>query len=403
MILASPEHLLDTLPCGYIIFDDRGVIEYANKTLLETVGYTAGDMTGMAIERILTVSSRIFYQTHLFPLLSMQGAVSEIFLTLKSSGGTHIPVMLHGKREDIGSGMRSICTVSTVWERKKYEKQLIESRQAYQKALEDNIVLQGLAGRLQTEQQKLDRKVVEATRRKHEYLQLGKVLMHDLQEPVRKIGYYFDRILSTQGTGAHSENEGMLAKISKSVARLRHLTDSIQRFVASEDDLDEVTALTTEQVIAKDFRTVTGITDFNIQIEGSVSFEGRPTLFAALFYELITNAVRFRKPDTPLIVNARSLIVQENAFQGTVDKYLYTDHVQIEFSDNGTGFDQRFASYIFGLFNKIEGDTEGVGLGLALCEQIIGRHHGRLSARSVPGGGTTFTILLPVIQPKTDI
>ena len=325
--MALPDHLLDTLPCGYVIFDDRGAIEYANKTLLATVGYTAAELKGMAIEQILTVSSRIFYQTHLFPLLSMKGAVSEIFLTLKSSGGARIPVMLCGKREDLGSGMRSVCTVSTVLERQKYEKQLIESRRAYQKALEDNLVLQQLAGRLQDQQQKLDHKIVEATRRKHEYLQLGKVLMHDLQEPVRKIGYYFDRVLSEQGTDPDSENHRMLAKISKSVARLRQLTDSVQRFVTSEDNQNQVTALTTEQVAneaAADFKTVTGITDFELQIEGSVGFQGRPALFATLF----------------------------------------------------------FASYIFGLFNKIEGGTDGVGLGLALCEQIIGRHRGRISARS---------------------
>jgi phosphoserine phosphatase RsbU/P len=402
--LDDSRHLLDTLPCGYIIFDDRGEIHYANKTLLDMVGRL--EIEGTGIEELLTVPSRIFYQTHLFPLLAMKGVVSEIFLTLQASDGSRVPVMLNGKREDTGNGMRSICTVSTVWERQKYEKELIASRQQYQKAHEDNQVLKELTARLQDQQQELDRKIVELSRRKQEYLQLGKVLMHDMQEPIRKIGFYFDKVLSGFSQQAGSTSDQMLVKISKSVARLRQLINSAQRFVASEDEGGPVTLLSTEKLIrdaADEFITLTGIDDFELQIEGSVSFEGRGPVFTTLIFELISNAVRFRKKDMPLIISVRSLIVQENSFLLTADKYHYTDHVQIEFGDNGVGFEQRFATYIFGLFNKLESDGDGVGLGLALCEQIVSRHHGKISARSAVGSGSKFTIVLPVVQPKQPV
>lgn len=119
-----------------------------------------------------------------------------------------------------------------------------------------------------------------------------------------------------------------------------------------------------------------------------------------MFYELIANAVRFQKFDVRPAIRVRSLIVEENTFQGTANKYRYTDHVQIEFSDNGVGFKPEHSTYVFGLFNKLDSKSEGVGLGLSLCEQIVSRHHGKITARSTPDQGTTFMILLPLVQPK---
>ena len=74
---------LDLLPCGVLRFDDRGTVVAANATLHDMLGYAPGEIEGRHVERLLTVAGRIFYQTHLFPLLRLHGAAREIFLLLR--------------------------------------------------------------------------------------------------------------------------------------------------------------------------------------------------------------------------------------------------------------------------------------------------------------------------------
>src|SRR5690349_8639396 len=87
--------LLDTAPCGFLSVRDDGAISFANRTLLGWLGQLLDDLQGQNIDTILPASGRIFYQTHLFPLLRMQGHVEEVYLPLLHKDGSSIPMLMN--------------------------------------------------------------------------------------------------------------------------------------------------------------------------------------------------------------------------------------------------------------------------------------------------------------------
>ena len=89
------DELLDTAPVGLLSFDDDGRITLVNRTLLDLLGHAPGELEGRSVESILTVAGRIFYQTHLFPLLRLSGLVEEVYVSLRARDGADVPVLLN--------------------------------------------------------------------------------------------------------------------------------------------------------------------------------------------------------------------------------------------------------------------------------------------------------------------
>ncbi|MFT7425744.1 MAG: sigma-B regulation protein RsbU (phosphoserine phosphatase), partial [Algoriphagus sp.] len=398
------DHLLQSLPCACLAFDDKGKIEFVNAFLCEALGYSAEELTGQRFEQILTISSRMFYQTHFFPLLRLNGKVSEIFLMLRSKTSQSIPVIVNGSREIIGEQMLNVCACFTVWERQKYENELLESNKVLQKALEENAMLDSLKNDLESHQQKLDQQISVLIQRSNEYVQLNKVLSHDLQEPIRKIGIFADILFNTEKVSADSQLSAYTQRIRETVERLRDLTSCLQQFVNVESQDEkfmpiELGALIKEATYAA--KEATGYADFAIEIAELPWVEGRGTQFVMLFTELIKNAIENRKDITRLHIEVRATIVEENSYHASKNKYRYTDHLRLEITDNGMGFEKKYSTYVFGLFNKLNAESKGMGMGLALCKQIVSNHYGAISIQTEEGVGCTVIVTLPLHQPET--
>ncbi|MBD0325153.1 MAG: PAS domain-containing protein, partial [Pyrinomonadaceae bacterium] len=92
------DDLLNTAPCGFLSFSDDGVILIVNSTLLESLGYALRELQGKNFESFLPVASRIFYQTHFFPLLKLHGKAEEIYLSLRANSGAEVPVLVNAVR-----------------------------------------------------------------------------------------------------------------------------------------------------------------------------------------------------------------------------------------------------------------------------------------------------------------
>src|SRR5687768_5566637 len=114
------EDMLDTAPCGFISFADDGTILRVNTTLLELLDYGRDELVGRHVEHILTTGTRIFYQTHWFPLLRLQGSAEEIFLMLRSKAGDEVGVLVNAVRRDRAPAEYD-CVIMRVRERQKYE------------------------------------------------------------------------------------------------------------------------------------------------------------------------------------------------------------------------------------------------------------------------------------------
>jgi signal transduction histidine kinase len=132
---------------------------------------------------------------------------------------------------------------------------------------------------------------------------------------------------------------------------------------------------------------------------------------------LIANGLKFRKPEEPPLVRVSARWIadphhaagEDTAGQGGAGQAAAgngaqagASHCELTVSDNGIGFEQVYSDRIFELFQRLHGrnEYEGTGMGLAICRKIVERHGGSISARSTPGQGAEFVIILPLKQSE---
>src|SRR5215210_204847 len=130
----DPGALLAALPCGVVSFDDEGRVLFTNATLRAMLGYAEEELEGAHVEKLLTVAGKIFYQTHLFPLLRLHGAAREIFLLLRSKAGTDVGALANVTRSEHEGRTVNHCVLMEVQERRRYEEELLRARQAADRA-----------------------------------------------------------------------------------------------------------------------------------------------------------------------------------------------------------------------------------------------------------------------------
>lgn len=213
------------------------------------------------------------------------------------------------------------------------------------------------------------------------------VAAHDLQEPLRKIQAFGDRLRMKEEARLSTEGADYLERMLASAKRMRALIDDLLTYsrVATKAKPFEPTDL---NQIAREV-----ISDLEIRIEqaqGQVEVEKLPTIEAdasqmrQLFQNLIANALKFHKPgERP---------------QVRISSVQFADHCRLEFADNGIGFDEKYLDRIFTIFQRLHGrqEYEGTGVGLAVCRRIVERHGGAITGRSQPNQGATFLVTLPL-------
>jgi PAS domain S-box-containing protein len=128
------DDLLNTAPCGFLSFDDDGRILLSNSTLREMLGYTSDTLRGRQVDAVLSVAGRIFYQTHFFPLLKLHDKVEEIYLSLQSSSGEEIPVLVNGVRREREGRPVNDCIFVLMRRRNQYEDELLRAKKAAEQA-----------------------------------------------------------------------------------------------------------------------------------------------------------------------------------------------------------------------------------------------------------------------------
>ncbi|RYU92603.1 ATP-binding protein [Emticicia agri] len=394
--------LLHIMPAGCVLFDDNGIIQSVNNSLSHLLEYPSQELIGKHIEYIFTVSSRILYQTQVYPSFKLNEKVDEVALSLKSKQGKTIPVLFYCNRTVVEEKIRNVCIIVSAWERQKQMTEISEAKRV-QQIVKENETLKKLKEELEIHEQQLDRQIFLLLERNQEHVQLNKVLSHDLQEQIRKIGVFSDLLQSTDELRNNSESKSHLQKIQKSVLKLQNLIRSLQLFVHLDSIEERLTQLKVEDIIKeakKEAINGTGFNDFILEVGEISSFEGRSYQMKLLFTELFKNAIQNRNPDNRLAIHIESLLIEENMYLANNKRYRYTEHIRIKISDNGDGFENQYSSYIFGLFNKLNTKTDRVGLGLALVKHIVSYHYGTITATSEVGKGSSFIIVLPILQPK---
>jgi signal transduction histidine kinase len=220
---------------------------------------------------------------------------------------------------------------------------------------------------------------------------------HDLQEPLRKIRMFSDRLFQKY-KGNTQEDADLVSRIQKSAERMQTLIVDILTFSKISGDqsvfVDSDLNMILKELLAE-MKEEIQETEATISVDPIPMLHVSPTLMRPLFQNLISNALKYRRKDIKPKITIRSEV---NVGIIAHDKNMVNQYCRIFIEDNGIGFQQKYAEEIFGMFRRLHknGDYAGTGVGLALCKKITELHHGFISARSKVDEGSVFTISLPL-------
>jgi sigma-B regulation protein RsbU (phosphoserine phosphatase) len=391
------EELLAEAPCSLLVFLDDGKIAVANSTLARLLGYGADDLVGRPFDSVLTTASRIFYQTHFFPLLKLQGKAEEIFLSLRNADGEEVPVLVDAVRKEREGVPLYQCAMLPFRRRRKYEDEILQAKRVAEEAVRNNEELNRTKGELERYAQELDRKLVALERSKRELARVSEVLSHDLREPVRKIAWFAD-VLDEEGLAGSEASAEWLEKIRLACQRADGLLHALHEFVALEiadEPLEAVdlNELTTPQVLESD--ELCRAVELLLEGEKLPVVPGVRSQLRLLFRRLLNSSVRAVPASVTPRLRMMATTIEQNSFRATPEKYRYEPFVRITIDVNGD-LVRDASGDPFDPLEALRRNDYEVGFGLAICGKIVMNHNGSISATSRPGGGTTVTILLPI-------
>ncbi len=381
----------ENAPCGYFSFFDDGKIFVFNETFCKLLGYDKEALKDRNVESIFTLSTRIFYQTHFFPLVKMQGHAEEIFLSLLTNKGQHLPVLLNAKREEHGGKLFTSCAFITVPNRKKFEDELVAAKNVAEKALQENSELLKAKADLQQHTERLDAQIQLVNKQNSELKQLNHVVTHSLKEPLRKILIYSERI--------NDKAQPNILKLARATKQMRVVVTGLQQYVWLDNTPSHFTHIDLNDLAEKaaaQLRQELNADLLNLHMVKLPSLEADAEQIQLLLYHILSNAIKFKK-DEKAEVTITATALKQNIFRSVEHKYKYEDFIKLEITDKGIGFDPAFKEYIFDLFRKLH-DTEGHGLGLALSKKVATNHFGLIEADSRINEYTRITVLLPLFQ-----
>lgn len=431
---------LDGAPCGFLSFGDSGVITSINRTLLEMLGFTRADLLGRHVEQILTVGSRIFYQTHWFPLLRLHGRAEEIFLMLRASTGEDVGVLINAVRRERGEEVEYDCVAMRVRERRKYEDELLRARRAAEQSRDElevrqrelqeaNDLLESQAVELELQQQQLQEQAAEleaaseelrvinedllarseeadllrgeaeeANRAKSTFLA---VMSHELRTPLNAIAGYLQILeMGIHGPLTDAQREA-LDRIDRSQRHLLRLINEVLNLARIE--AGRVDYSTEDEPVEDLIAGVMPLVEPQLERKG-IAFSRRVDegLVARADGEKVQQ----------ILVNLLGNAVKFTAAGGQVRLEAERDSTEPEqlllrIIDTGIGIPPEKCDAVFEPFVQVDAtrarSQEGTGLGLAISRDLARGMGGDLTAESVPGEGSTFTLRLPLAPPSAAI
>lgn len=230
------------------------------------------------------------------------------------------------------------------------------------------------------------------------------VASHDLQEPLRKIQTFGNRLKGRFLDILGEEGREDVERMERAAARMQSLINDLITFSRVT-----IKALPFTQVDMTDVtREVVGELKYRVDATGArVSIDSLPVIEAdrvqmrQLLEHLIGNALKFTRADERPIISIHGTVQRERRGPS---RSAGDEIAQIFVEDNGIGFDEKYLDRIFAVFERLHGraEYEGTGIGLAVCRKIVERHNGTITARSTPGKGAIFIVTLPVRQRKEE-
>ncbi len=354
------EDLFEDAPVACHEVDQNGIVLRVNAAECDLLGFRAHEMVGRPIWEFVAAGEKELSQRSVQRKLSGDEPLTVVERDFTSRKGDKLFLEIHSKFIYTGdgaiSGIRSFMVNMT--ERKRTE-------------------------------EILQRQAAELSRSNAELEQFAYVASHDLQEPLRKIIAFGDRLRNKYGDALGEQGLDYLTRMQNASARMQTLIQDLLTLSRVATQPRPFTKVNLREIID-------GVVwDLESRIEplkGRIEIGPLPAMMAdrvqisQLFQNLIGNALKFHKPDEPPVVK-----VYAEAYEPTEE-----GNWKIIVADNGIGFDPKHSERIFQIFQRLHGrgEYEGSGIGLSICRKIVDRHGGSITAQSDLGQGTRFTITL---------
>ncbi len=264
-------------------------------------------------------------------------------------------------------------------------------------------IMRDISDRKQAEQD-LKRSSQELTRSNTELEQFAYIASHDLQEPLRKVQAFGDLLAEKAGPTLGEEERDYLKRMQAAAQRMQGLINDLLAFARVTSQAKPFIPVDLTHVareVLADLEVRVKMTGGRVELGELPHLESDPLQMRQLLQNLIGNALKFHRPDVPPVIVVESHVA--NNGDGLTLGHSHSDQVcEITVRDNGIGFEEKYLDRIFLPFQRLHGrgEYEGTGMGLAICRKIVERHGGTITAHSTLGQGTTFSVLLPIYQPK---
>jgi PAS domain S-box-containing protein len=358
----AAREILDTMADALFVLDAGGCIRVVNHAVHELLGYRASDLIGRSIDKLEQTDGDVTISRTLREL-ARRGPIRDQERVLRHSDGRPIDVSV---------------SISFVGEAEAQEGAVVIARdiRARKRAEEE---LRNAMTRLEQSNRELE--------------DFAYVASHDLQEPLRKIQAFGDLLESKYAGALPDQGRDYIARMQSAAGRMQVLINDLLSFSRVTTKAQPFVRVDLREIateVAKDLEARVQETGGRIDIGPLPSIDADPLQMRQLLQNLAGNALKFRREGVPPVVAIRAEVQDGRC--------------RLSVSDNGIGFDPKYADRIFTMFERLHARAkyEGTGIGLAICRKIAERHNGSIAAHGRPGEGAEFVVTLPVAHRGDD-
>jgi PAS domain S-box-containing protein len=362
--------LIEEFGEGAVNLTEDGLIVYTNSYFADLLKLPYEKVVGMRFTDFIAADSRSLFD-NLFAEARSGKSRGEINLSVRNN-----PIPVYISLTSLQPKLATIGIIITDFTDKKKHEELVLQ---YQRDLE--------------------LKNMELQQSNIELNSFTYMASHDLQEPLRKIQTFSNRLLEKEQESIDSGTRDYLERINAASKRMQNLITSLLNYSLTSTSQVTFTVTDLNQVLREVTNNLRELIEDNgiiLKVETLPSLPVIPHQFHQLFYNLISNAIKYRKPAVQTRIRVSAARVSEKELTND-PAFTGGDYWKISVADNGIGFEQQYAERIFELFQRLHPRTEyeGTGIGLAICKKIVQNHHGIIRATGEKAIGSTMDIYIP--------